>query len=44
EGHIYYPYQELIGSAASLLEVGEGVLDAALGALVEQRRVEVGCQ
>jgi len=41
EGHVYYPYQELIGSAASLLEVGEDVLDAALGALVEQRRVVV---
>jgi len=41
EGHVYYPYQELIGSAASLLEVDEGVLDAALGALVEQRRVVV---
>jgi exodeoxyribonuclease V alpha subunit len=41
EGHVYYPHQELIGSAASLLEVSEGVLDAALAALVEQRRVVV---
>ncbi len=30
EGHVYYPHQELIGSAASLLEVGEGdVVDVA---------------
>jgi len=41
EGHVYYPQEGLKEKATSLLEVGEDILDAALGALVEQRRVVV---
>jgi exodeoxyribonuclease V alpha subunit len=41
EGHVYYPYDELMGKALSLLKVDEGILHAALTALKEQRRVVV---
>ena len=41
EGHVYYPYERLMDAAASLLEVSRDVLEAALAALVEQRRVVV---
>jgi exodeoxyribonuclease V alpha subunit len=41
EGHVYYPYRELLGKAAVLLEVDEATVEAALAALVEQRRVVV---
>ena len=39
QGHVYYPYEELMDKAASLLEVDRGTVDAALASLVEQRRV-----
>jgi exodeoxyribonuclease V alpha subunit len=41
EGHVYYPYEKLMDAAASLLEVNRDVLETALAALVEQRRVVV---
>ena len=41
EGHVYYPYEKLMDAAASLLEANRDVLDAALAALVEQRRLVV---
>ena len=41
EGHVYYPYEELKTAAASLLEVEDTVLDGAIAALTEQRRVVV---
>jgi exodeoxyribonuclease V alpha subunit len=41
EGHIYYPYDKLMEKASSLLEVDSTILDAALIALKEQRRVVV---
>ncbi|MFC1968351.1 ATP-dependent RecD-like DNA helicase [Chloroflexota bacterium] len=42
EGHVYYPYEELKGKAADLLEVDKDILDMALGTLTEQRRVVIG--
>ncbi|RLC65171.1 MAG: ATP-dependent RecD-like DNA helicase, partial [Chloroflexi bacterium] len=41
EGHVYYPYEELKTAAASLLEVEKAILDDAIAALTEQRRVVV---
>jgi len=41
EGHVYYPQEKLIDTAASLLEVNRDVLETALTALVEQHRVVV---
>lgn len=41
EGHVYFPYEELKGKAASLLEVDEALLNTAVAALAEQRRVVV---
>jgi len=41
EGHVYYPYEELKGKAASLLEVDEALLNTAVAALAEERRVVV---
>jgi exodeoxyribonuclease V alpha subunit len=41
EGHVYYPYEKLMDTAASLLEVNRDVLETALTTLVEQRRVVV---
>ena len=41
DGHVYYPYDKLMDAAASLLEVNRDVLETALTALVEQRRVVV---
>jgi len=41
EGHVYYPCEELKTAAASLLEVEEAILDGAIAALTEQRRVVV---
>ncbi len=41
EGHVYYPYEELKEKAAELLEVDKDILDTALSALTEQRRVVI---
>ena len=41
EGHVYYPYEKLIDAAASLLEVNSEILETALAALQEQRRVVI---
>jgi exodeoxyribonuclease V alpha subunit len=41
EGHVYYPQETLMDTAASLLEVDRDVLETALTTLVEQRRVVV---
>jgi exodeoxyribonuclease V alpha subunit len=41
EGHVYYPYEKLVETAAALLEVDQKVIEAAVPALVGQRRVVV---
>jgi exodeoxyribonuclease V alpha subunit len=41
EGHVYYPYEELMDKASSLLEVDTGTLDKALAALAQENRVIV---
>ena len=41
EGHVYYPYQELIEKAAQLLEVDRGGIEAALTALKEREKVAI---
>jgi exodeoxyribonuclease V alpha subunit len=41
EGHVYYPYDKLMDTAASLLEVDRTIVETALASLVEQRRVVI---
>lgn len=41
EGHVYYPHDKLMDASASLLEVNRDVLEAALSALITQRRVVI---
>jgi len=41
DGHVYYPYEELMEKAVTLLEVDREMLDTALVALIEQRHVVV---
>jgi exodeoxyribonuclease V alpha subunit len=41
EGHVYYPYDKLMVAAASLLEINQAVVEAALATLVKQRRVAI---
>jgi len=41
EGHVCYPYEELMEKAASLLEVDRGILEEAVASLSEQRRVVI---
>jgi exodeoxyribonuclease V alpha subunit len=41
EGHVYYPYDDLLRKAAELLGVGEGVLPPAIAALAVQGRVVI---
>ncbi len=41
EGHVYYPYDQLIETAAALLEVAQGIIETAIPALIGQRRVVV---
>lgn len=41
EGHVYYPYDELVKTAFELLEVDRKVIDTAVPTLVAQRRIIV---
>ncbi len=41
EGHVYYPYDKLMETAAALLEVDQGIIETAVPALVGQRRIVV---
>ncbi len=41
EGHVYYPQDKLMNSAAELLEVEQTKVEAALPALVKQRRIVI---
>jgi exodeoxyribonuclease V alpha subunit len=41
EGHVYYPQDKLMNSASELLEVEQTKVEAALEALVKQRRIVI---